>query len=172
MVKRCPVCQGGMEGMRPHAVYCSRRCKGKASSRRAVLDGRAKIKDHARYERESKRRREQAKANYWKDPELARAQSAAWRKANPEARRIQGQRRRARKLGADVSHISERDWKRMLARADGICCYCSKPGKLVMDHIIPLARGGRHSIGNVAPVCVPCNSSKSARLFSDWRYRK
>lgn len=37
-----------------------------------------------------------------------------------------------------------------------------------MDHVIPLARGGRHGIGNVLPACQPCNSSKGARLLAEW----
>jgi 5-methylcytosine-specific restriction endonuclease McrA len=38
-----------------------------------------------------------------------------------------------------------------------------------MDHVVPLARGGGHSIDNVVPACRPCNRSKGGKLVADWR---
>jgi hypothetical protein len=40
-----------------------------------------------------------------------------------------------------------------------------------MDHVIPLAKGGRHTIGNVLPVCGYCNSTKHSLLLVVWRLR-
>jgi len=60
-------------------------------------------------------------------------------------------------------------WKRR--RSQGICYYCRKqckPADLTMDHILPLARGGRSSKGNVAPACKDCNNKKKASLPMDW----
>ncbi len=37
-----------------------------------------------------------------------------------------------------------------------------------MDHILPLSRGGSHSIDNVVPACHTCNRSKAAKLLLDW----
>ncbi len=45
----------------------------------------------------------------------------------------------------------------------GRCEYCHKhykPQELTMDHIIPLARGGTSTLGNLAVACKPCNASK------------
>ena len=36
------------------------------------------------------------------------------------------------------------------------------PDKLTMDHIIPVARGGTSTKGNVVPACFACNQSKAA----------
>jgi 5-methylcytosine-specific restriction protein A len=52
-------------------------------------------------------------------------------------------------------------WKNRLAR--GICHYCGKkylPAELTMDHIVPLARGGKSTKGNVVPCCKSCNNRK------------
>jgi len=52
-------------------------------------------------------------------------------------------------------------WKRQIAL--GICYYCKrkfKPNTLTMDHIVPLARGGKSTKGNVVPCCKECNSKK------------
>lgn len=52
-------------------------------------------------------------------------------------------------------------WKNELAK--GVCHYCGKrfaPEELTMDHIVPVARGGRSSRGNVVPCCKSCNNAK------------
>lgn len=52
-------------------------------------------------------------------------------------------------------------WKRQIAA--GICHYCGKkfpPEDLTMDHIVPVARGGKSKKGNVVPACKECNNKK------------
>lgn len=52
-------------------------------------------------------------------------------------------------------------WQAQLQR--GICHYCGKKfpaGELTMDHVIPVARGGHSTRGNVVPCCRACNQSK------------
>lgn len=60
-------------------------------------------------------------------------------------------------------------WKRKCAK--GICHYCGKkfPAKeLTMDHIVPIARGGKSTKINVAPCCKACNTDKKSRLLMEW----
>jgi 5-methylcytosine-specific restriction enzyme A len=60
-------------------------------------------------------------------------------------------------------------WKRRCAA--GICHYCGKklPAKeLTMDHIVPIARGGKSTKGNVVPCCADCNTRKKSSLLMDW----
>jgi 5-methylcytosine-specific restriction endonuclease McrA len=60
-------------------------------------------------------------------------------------------------------------WLRKVAR--GECYYCGKkvaPEDLTMDHIVPLARGGRSTRGNVAAACKDCNSRKKYLLPVEW----
>ena len=52
-------------------------------------------------------------------------------------------------------------WKEQLAK--GLCQYCSgkfPSQELTMDHVIPVARGGRSTKSNVVPCCKSCNSKK------------
>lgn len=52
-------------------------------------------------------------------------------------------------------------WQQQLQR--GVCHYCGQPTPpeaLTMDHVIPVARGGRSRQGNVVPCCAACNRSK------------
>lgn len=52
-------------------------------------------------------------------------------------------------------------WREQLAK--GICHYCGKkfqPAELTMDHVVPVARGGRSTRGNVVACCSACNKEK------------
>ena len=45
----------------------------------------------------------------------------------------------------------------------GICHYCGEkfpPSELTLDHIVPVARGGRSTRGNMAVCCRQCNMEK------------
>lgn len=76
---------------------------------------------------------------------------------------IRRERRKARELR------QTQWWKRQLAK--GTCHYCGKhtaPGELTMDHMVPVARGGRTSKGNVVTACKPCNNHKKQLLPMEW----
>jgi 5-methylcytosine-specific restriction endonuclease McrA len=77
--------------------------------------------------------------------------------------RIKSERRKAR----DLRHSQW--WKRKCAK--GRCHYCGSstpPGELTMDHIVPLARGGRSTKGNLVPACKACNNQKKQLLPMEW----
>ena len=52
-------------------------------------------------------------------------------------------------------------------------CYnkCGKPANTI-DHVIPIARGGAHSIDNVVPACGFCNCSKGNKPLLIWMYEQ
>lgn len=126
---------------------------------------------------------------YWKayrarNPEKARAASAAWRLANPDKAKAASdawfkenpdrlrqnvELRRLRSLNAEICEVTEKDWRRLCARFRECCAYCGEQTILTRDHVIPLSRGGRHSIGNLLPACRRCNTSKLARFLMEWR---
>ena len=98
-----------------------------------------------------------------------RARTLEWHKDNPAAiQRLKASRRTTEEMGP----FDERDWRRLLERWGHRCAYCgSRSGRLSMDHVIPLSRGGRHTIGNLLPACRSCNSSKGDSLLIEWRLR-
>ncbi|MDX2494049.1 MAG: HNH endonuclease [Desulfuromusa sp.] len=60
-------------------------------------------------------------------------------------------------------------WKNRIAK--GACHYCAKsvaPKDLTLDHIVPLARGGRSTKGNCVPACKDCNNQKKDLLPLEW----
>ena len=55
-------------------------------------------------------------------------------------------------------------WRAQVAR--GVCHYCGKAvgaANLTMDHVIPVARGGRSVRSNCVPCCKECNNRKKAK---------
>jgi len=60
-------------------------------------------------------------------------------------------------------------WKNRVA--SGICHYCQRtfpPKELTLDHIVPIARGGRSTKGNCVPACKECNNQKKDLLPLEW----
>ncbi len=76
---------------------------------------------------------------------------------------LKQERRKARELR------DSQWWKRQVAK--GRCHYCgaaTPPKTLTMDHIVPIARGGKSSKGNVVPCCKACNNAKKQLLPMEW----
>lgn len=64
-------------------------------------------------------------------------------------------------------------WDRLRAAVierDGLRCrYCGDDnGPFEADHIVPVARGGKDVLENLACACRACNRSKGAKLLSEW----
>lgn len=114
-----------------------------------------------------------ARARKWVEdnPDQRRETWNAWYASNPTSRHAAHRQRRARLRGADTREVPHRDWQRLVNRYGGLCAYCRKQAAAHQDHIIPISKGGRHSIGNLIPACGPCNRSKRDRLLIVWRHR-
>lgn len=142
----------------------------------AADPGRARKASRERMKRWADTNRDVVRERYrmWRaeNPDKARAASRAYVAANPEKVREHGKIRRVRLLGADVRIVTPRDWRRLCGRYRNRCAYCEADGPLQKDHIIPITRGGRHSIGNLLPACKSCNSSKNDTLLIKWRSRR
>ena len=55
--------------------------------------------------------------------------------------------------------------------ASGLCYYCGRRfrySQLTMDHLVPLARGGRSTKDNLVPSCKECNTKKKSLLPVEW----
>ena len=70
---------------------------------------------------------------------------------------VKRERQRAREL-------RQTDWWRA-ALQKGVCHYCGKnvgAANLTMDHVVPVARGGKSVRSNCVPCCKACNNAKKA----------
>lgn len=125
--------------------------------------------DYASIKRETnKPQANQYAKNYRKNnPEKIKQDNLIWRKNNPEKVRELEHRRRAR-----IKNNGEYEIRKsfLIKLYKSPCINCGELGNITQDHIVPIARGGQHSEGNLQPLCKKCNSSKKDKLMTEWRY--
>lgn len=96
-----------------------------------------------------------------KHREKRNAYAKAYATAHPEERRLNENRRRARKTNAPLNDFTIEQWEAMKVHYGYCCAYCGKKQKrLTMDHITPLCKGGSHTLSNIVPACRSCNAHK------------
>lgn len=138
----------------------------------------AKAVQQAYNERHPGRRNEISRAYYARNAEQEKQRSLAWRAGNPDAVREHRRRSHYNNYAADILRmaarrakkrqfvISSKDVRRLMSRP---CTHCGATENLHVDHIIPISRGGRHSIGNLQMLCATCNLSKKNKTMTEWR---
>ncbi|UUZ59147.1 HNH endonuclease [Nocardioides sp. B-3] len=68
--------------------------------------------------------------------------------------------------------LSVAEWS-ALREAWGGCAYCRATDKpLQKDCVLPISRGGRYTLDNIAPACGSCNASKCNDEVTGWLRRK
>ncbi|MEU9605447.1 HNH endonuclease [Streptomyces sp. NPDC048057] len=174
----CRSCGCDVSHKRSNAVYCSRDCKSAGAHQRlrATPEGKAaeRVRNKARYEGEAEKRRAGAIDYYERNRELRVQYAREWRAENPHRRRDQADRRAALMVGnPGFCPFGVKEWEALKRRFDYRCAYCDSrsSGPLHKDHVVPLAKGGRHAIANILPTCVDCNSHKSDLLLAVWKGR-
>ena len=102
-----------------------------------------------------------AKANRHKKRESFKK----WAESNPVKRKLGNMNRRFT-IKNDRYEITPKEMKALRHSA---CAVCASKEQIEIDHIIPLAKGGRHSIGNLQALCAKCNRSKGAKFLIVFR---
>lgn len=97
--------------------------------------------------------------------ELVKQRTKLWRQKNKAKWLETMHNRRARLLSASKHKVTHKELARLLAKP---CLYCDKPSDTI-DHIVPLSRGGLHSIGNLVGACSKCNKSKNNKFITEWK---
>jgi len=169
----------------------AQRGKHPERTRAAVRRYAAKHPDEARersaqyYERNkdevNRRAREWAKRN----PEKQRASVQAWRDTHPDYghRYMQAHKaeyaawsaaRRARIADATVGDVSAiREIYRRAREEEAVRCHLCGGlipiGQRHVDHIVPLSRGGQHSVRNLEIACAECNLRKHTKTPAEFR---
>lgn len=110
-----------------------------------------------------------ARESYRRNPEAYKRRAVEHQRLHVDEKRRRTLDYRARLLRARRSIVSTRDIAK-ITRAS--CTYCGSSERITVDHVIPLSRGGLHSIGNLTPACLSCNASKGAQTVMEWRLRR
>jgi len=108
------------------------------------------------------------RAYHLQNKEAENTRSRAYQKSHPEVFAKARHTRRANRLDNGIFAITSKELKRIQSSP---CTHCSSTTNIHVDHVIPLSKGGRHSIGNLQALCQSCNTSKSASFYAVFRYR-
>ena len=100
---------------------------------------------------------------YLRHQRRLQVQHREYSRTHPLVHRACSRRRRAYLAAVPINDLTHAQWQAVLAHYNHKCVYCGATEDLTQDHIIPLSRGGPHTISNVAPACCSCNSRKGAR---------
>ncbi len=104
------------------------------------------------------------KAYYEANAEQKKAYNRAYYAANAALLLLKDHLKRAEKAGVKIYDIPLRDWIRVGRQPCAHCAPGECKGKLEYDHILPLALGGPHRIGNFQMLCTRANKTKQDRL--------
>lgn len=153
----CTICGAGFTAKRPEAMYCSRRCKQRAEHEARKARGYFAARRAENYEAERARIREYRSRK-------------PFRERYPETYAAADQLRAERKL-VDAERVAPVE----IHDRDGwICQLCDgsidqvlawpDPMSASLDHVIPLARGGRHTRDNLQSAHLRCNLQKGDKV--------
>ena len=99
-----------------------------------------------------------------KNKEQRQLKNSLWYKNNPEWSRNKQARRAANKKENGSFLVTKKFLQKLYSSP---CAICGSRKKIEADHVLPLIRGGRHSEGNLQPLCRHCNATKNKRTMSE-----
>lgn len=157
--------------------YAANRERASDSSRQWYSTHREQA-DEYRREWESVNRESRAEGHrrwYAANRERAADRSRSWRLRHPEryltAARHYAANRRARIAAATIIPFTVDEMLAHWADLDLYgCAFCGGPYEDI-EHLVPLSRGGEHSLANIVPSCIECNrgvGGKHARDPWEW----
>ncbi len=83
--------------------------------------------------------------------------------------RLKNHVRKARLRANGVFVVTIRDLNALMRQSCAASHLSPCDGEKQVDHIVPIARGGQHSIGNLQVLCAHHNSAKRDRLWVEYR---
>ncbi|HEX7806967.1 MAG TPA: HNH endonuclease signature motif containing protein [Cellulomonas sp.] len=87
-------------------------------------------------------------------------------------RKARAARKRKRRMDGVEHDLTDEQWAALRA-AWGGCAYCGATDRpLQRDCVLPISRGGRYTLDNIAPACGSCNASKCNDEVTGWLRRK
>ena len=147
----------------------------KASRKRYHAENREQIAERYKqyYAENQDRRQEYAKQYHIENRDGLAVKQKQYRKDHSEEISRKNAKRRAIKSKATIGdHADIVAWEKQWRSKKTVTCHwCSKRIKTAdvhVDHVVPLSKGGAHSVENLCVSCETCNLSKHAKLPDVW----
>ena len=126
------------------------------------------------------RQREKYVANVDEERAKGRQRMKKLREIDPdfaEKARLYARKRKAMLRGNTVVLVTPSEIRARFTEFDHRCAFCNidlmtlPKRKRTIEHLIPIIKGGPHSLSNIVPACHRCNSSKNDHDVEIW-YRR
>jgi len=162
--KTCVRCNASFLPKRSRQVFCEEGCAHRFHNIRTYYRTKHKRKEYLNRTR-SRRNAVQKEFNRRNLP-MVRARRHEYYMKNKARWLNHKLARRAREKSSPEEMEQCRQWiLRVRAETVHICYYCKRRfrGTIHIDHVIPLSKGGRHTVANLCASCPPCNLEKQAK---------
>ena len=159
--KKCEI-QRTKKWIKENKESVKQREKTRYYANKNILNEQSRIYHAENREAINQKRRQKHIENLEHEKEVSRL----WKKNNPELVRNQSARRRANKKNNGEYKLTKKELTKLYSSN---CFYCGKNKSIEIDHVIPLSRGGTHSIGNLVSACRNCNARKNNKTIMEWR---
>lgn len=191
--KPCAECGTTYTPKRKNNIYCSGKCaykvynrkrreKAQETSRQWRKDNADRARATAKAYRAANLGSETARKRRWlEDPdnkERHRASMNRWAIRNPDKVPTYKLRRAQAELAGNATRkLIDAKWE----ASNKTCCLCGSPiddtlkspdpMSITLEHITPIARGGRHDIDNIDFAHRACNTKKGAKTLEEYKKR-
>lgn len=158
----CRICETARRHARENALSADEVARRKAKKLAYDIEHRKKTKAQ---------RSEQTRARYLKNRRQRILYASTWVKNNPEKRSAISQNYKAKRRAMVSSGLCSADFRKWKNDQAKVCAYCGQccKEKYHVDHILPLVRGGKHELVNLAISCPTCNLRKHSKTPDEFR---
>lgn len=179
--KACAWCGTEFTPTAPRATYCTPECfkaKNRERMRKYREANKQRLHEHRRKYDEANRERIRERDRAWRNAnkETANESIRRWRANNPnKVGAAAACRAKAELEGNATPKLIETKWE----AGDKICILCGEPidpalkaphnMSRTIEHLTPIARGGRHDIDNIDFAHYGCNARKQDRTLEEYR---
>jgi 5-methylcytosine-specific restriction endonuclease McrA len=151
-------------------------CKKCYDKHRNMINHDKRVAQWSEYNKTHRLSRSKYHKDYFaKNRDIKLAYCRQWFKGNLDAHLKRAQYMKLHRYKRYVGGVSLQEWQILIMKYNNKCAYCGKDGArdmyghLTMDHVIPLSRGGQHSINNILPACAYCNDSKGSKTSAEFK---
>lgn len=132
-----------------------------------------RLKVYQQRAKESGKPLERARRYRAEKPEHFAAKSKRWRQSNPDKVRVLDANKKQRRRGVEGT-VTKAEIDAILKAQRHRCAWCATSIRRHrhMDHIQPIARGGKNVASNIQGLCPPCNQRKHAADPLDFARRE